>query len=319
MMQSVEMVEVGPRDGLQNEKAIITTDDKVALINRAIAAGSRRIEVASFVHPGLVPQMADAEDVVARLPHVDDVTYIGLCLNKRGVMRALATRDNGGVNNNKMGGIHEVGCVAVASNSFGQRNQGQTIKQALNENCDMIRFAHAEGLRAQVTIATAFGCPFEGAVSADTVLGIASELANAGPIEIALADTIGVAVPAQVEQLFGSLREILPENIRMRAHFHDTRGTGMANIWAAIGAGVSAVDTSLGGLGGCPFAPGAAGNVASEDAVYMLSRSGIETGLDLEKLLDVSAWLQGVMGKVLPSKLAIAGDFKIGGHRHDSC
>ena len=312
MMQSVEMVEVGPRDGLQNEKTIISIDDKVALINRAIDAGNRRIEVASFVHPDHVPQMADAEDVVARLPHVDDVTYIGLCLNKRGVMRALATRDNGGANINKMGGIDEVGCVAVASNSFGQRNQGQTIKQAISENCEMIRFAHAEGLRAQVTIATAFGCPFEGAVSADTVLGIASELANAGPVEIALADTIGVAVPAQVEQLFGSLQGILPDSIKMRAHFHDTRGTGMANIWAAIDAGVSVVDTSLGGLGGCPFAPRAAGNVASEDAVYMLSRSGIETGLDLAKLLDASAWLQGVMGKALPSKLAIAGDFKIG-------
>lgn len=312
MTRTVEMVEVGPRDGLQNEATLVSTANKVALIERAIEAGSRRIEVASFVHPKRVPQMADAEDVIARLPDRKDVTYIGLCLNKRSVLRALATRDGG------KRGIDEAGCVAVASNAFGLTNQGQTIEQSLRENREMIRFAKAEGLQAQATIATAFGCPFEGPVQTDTVLRIASELAEEEPLEIALADTIGVGAPGQVEELFGRLRDVLPDSIAMRAHFHDTRSTGIANIWAALSAGVDVIDTSLGGLGGCPFAPGAAGNVATEDAAYMLSNSGIETGLDLDQLLAASQWLEGVMGKPLHSKLAKVGDFVALGASNDT-
>ncbi|MGB5483959.1 hydroxymethylglutaryl-CoA lyase, partial [Parasphingorhabdus sp.] len=197
----VNILEVGPRDGLQNEFEIISTADKLGLINRLLAAGVRRIEVASFVHPQRVPQMADAEAVIAGLPDRDDVSYIGLCLNKRGVLRGLATREG-----NKRG-IDEAGCVVVASDTFGQKNQGQTIKQGIKENREMIRFAKAEGLRAQVTISAAFGCPFEGAVDPATVLHIAEEMAAEDPLEIALADTIGVGVPAQVTDLFGRLRE----------------------------------------------------------------------------------------------------------------
>ena len=225
---AVAILEVGPRDGLQNEAEIISTADKLGLIKRMLDAGVKRMEVASFVHPGRVPQMADAEAVIAGLPDRDDVSYVGLCLNKRGVLRGLATREG-----NKRG-IDEAGCVVVASDTFGQKNQGQTIKQGIKENREMIRFAKAEGLKAQVTISAAFGCPFEGAVDPETVLNIAEEMAAEDPLEIALADTIGVGVPAQVTDLFGRLKEILPAHIKMRAHFHDTRNTGIANAWAAI-------------------------------------------------------------------------------------
>ena len=296
----VNILEVGPRDGLQNESEIISTADKLGLINRLLNAGVRRIEVASFVHPARVPQMADAEAVIAGLPDRDDVSYIGLCLNKRGVLRGLATREG-----NKRG-IDEAGCVVVASDSFGQKNQGQTIKQGIKENREMIRFAKAEGLQAQVTISAAFGCPFEGAVKPETVLHIAEEMAAEDPLEIALADTIGVGVPAQVTDLFGRLRELLPDHIAMRAHFHDTRNTGIANAWAAAQAGVSTLDSSLGGLGGCPFAPNATGNIATEDLINLLDRSGIGHDLDLRKAITTNQWFETILGRPLPSLVAKA-------------
>ncbi|MGB3739147.1 MAG: hydroxymethylglutaryl-CoA lyase [Pontixanthobacter sp.] len=300
---TIEIVEVGPRDGLQNEDTLISTAVKVALVQHALDAGVRRIEVASFVHPERVPQMADAEAVVAGLPNDDNATYIGLCLNTRGLLRALATREGGAR------GVDQIGCVTVASDAFGRRNQGQTIAESVAETRTMLKLARAEGIAAQATIAVAFGCPFEGEVAPSTVLAIAEDCLADGPVEIALADTIGVAVPAQVAALFERLRDVLPAHIKMRGHFHDTRNTGIANIWAAVGAGADTIDASLGGLGGCPFAPGAAGNVATEDAVYMFARSGIATGLDSARLLKASAWLAGVMGKTLPSKLAQAGGF----------
>lgn len=296
----VNILEVGPRDGLQNESEIISTADKLGLINRLLNAGVRRIEVASFVHPARVPQMADAEAVIAGLPDRDDVSYIGLCLNKRGVLRGLATREG-----NKRG-IDEAGCVVVASDTFGQKNQGQTIKQGIKENREMIRFAKAEGLQAQVTISAAFGCPFEGAVKPETVLHIAEEMAAEDPLEIALADTIGVGVPAQVTDLFGRLRELLPDHIAMRAHFHDTRNTGIANAWAAAQAGVSTLDSSLGGLGGCPFAPNATGNIATEDLINLLDRSGIGHDLDLRKAITTNQWFETILGRPLPSLVAKA-------------
>ena len=298
---AIEIVEVGPRDGLQNESTLISTADKIALVRHALAAGVRRIEVASFVHPGRVPQMADAEAVVAGLPDDRDTTYIGLCLNKRGLLRALATREGG------KRGIDQIGCVTVASDAFGRKNQGQTIAESVAETRAMLKLARAEGVAAQVTIAVAFGCPFEGSVAPDTVLSIAEQCLADGPVEIALADTIGVAVPAEVDTLFQRLREILPAHMTMRAHFHDTRNTGIANIWAAVQAGADTIDASLGGLGGCPFAPGAAGNVATEDAAYLFARSGIETGLETRQLMAASTWLSQVMGKKLPSKLAQVG------------
>jgi len=297
---SVEILEVGPRDGLQNEPDIITTKDKLGLINHMIDAGSRRLEVASFVHPKRVPQMADAEEVIAGLQDRADVSYIGLCLNKRGVLRGLATREG-----NKRG-IDEAGCVVVASDTFGEKNQGQTIELGIKENREMIRFAKAEGLKAQVTISAAFGCPFEGDVAPETVLRIAEEMTEEEPFEISLADTIGVGVPTQVEDLFGRLRELLPDHIGMRAHFHDTRNTGIGNAWAAVKSGVTTLDSSLGGLGGCPFAPNATGNIATEDLVNLLNRSGVEHGLDLGKAIEINQWFAGVMGRQLPSLVARA-------------
>lgn len=297
---NIELVEVGPRDGLQNEPDIINTPIKLALINRMIDYGARRLEVASFVHPQRVPQMADAEAVIAGLPDLPDVTYIGLALNKRGVMRALATRENGS------GGVDQIGCVIVASDTFGQKNQGQTIAEGVAETRAMLRFARAEGMRAQVTISAAFGCPFEGAVQHETVLAIAEEIAAEDPDEIALADTIGVGTPHEAGELFGKLGALLDGKIPMRAHFHNTRGTGIANAWAAYQAGVRIFDASLGGLGGCPFAPRATGNIATEDLIYMMARSGVETGIDLDAAIAANKWFADELGRELPSAVARA-------------
>ena len=299
MTRSIELVEVGPRDGLQNESLLVSTADKVELIRRCIAAGARRIEVASFVNPHKVPQMADAEAVIEALGAVEEVTRIGLVLNLRGAERALAC------------GIDQLGAVAVASDSFGIRNQGQTSAQSVEEAGRIVALARAAGRSAQVTIATAFGCPFQGAVDPAHVVEMALTLAKASPVEIALADTIGVAVPAEVTALVGAVRAgVAP--LPVRVHFHDTRNTGLANVWAAVEAGAATVDASLGGLGGCPFAPGAAGNVGTEDVAYLLERSGIETGLDLAKLIAASHWLSGLMGKPLPVSVSRAGPFPAG-------
>ncbi len=297
---AIELVEVGPRDGLQNEPEIVSTEVKLALIERMIGYGARRLEVASFVHPQRVPQMADAEAVIAGLPDLADCTYVGLVLNKRGLMRALATREGG------RRGVDQVGCVVVASDTFGQKNQGQTIAEGLAETRAMLRFARAEGMRAQVTISAAFGCPFEGEVKPATVLAIAEELAIEGPEEIALADTIGVGTPYEAGELFGRLGELLGPAIPMRAHFHNTRGTGIANAWEAWRAGVRIFDASLGGLGGCPFAPRATGNIATEDLVYMMERSGVATGIDLAAAIAANKWFAGELGRELPSAVARA-------------
>jgi hydroxymethylglutaryl-CoA lyase len=298
--ENIELVEVGPRDGLQNEPDIITTAVKLELIARMIGYGARRLEVASFVHPQRVPQMADAEAVIAGLPDDPACTYVGLVLNKRGVMRALATREGGAR------GVDQVGCVIVASDTFGQKNQGQTIAEGLAETRDMLRFARAEGIRAQVTISAAFGCPFEGEVKHSTVQAIAEELAIEAPEEIALADTIGVGTPWEAGELFGKLGQLLGGTIPMRAHFHNTRGTGIANAWEAYKAGVQVFDASLGGLGGCPFAPRATGNIATEDLIYMMARSGVDTGIDLEAAIAANKWFAGELGRELPSAVARA-------------
>jgi hydroxymethylglutaryl-CoA lyase len=299
-VDSIELVEVGPRDGLQNEPDIISTDTKLDLINRMIGYGARRLEVASFVHPARVPQMADAEAVIAGLPDRADCTYVGLVLNKRGLLRALATREGG------KRGVDQVGCVIVASDTFGQRNQGQTIAEGIAETREMLRFARAEGMRAQVTISAAFGCPFEGEVKHQTVLAIAEAIAEDTPEEIALADTIGVGTPFEAGELFGKLGELLGGKLPMRAHFHNTRGTGIANAWEAFKAGVRVFDASLGGLGGCPFAPRATGNIATEDLIYMMARSGVQSGIDLEGAIAANTWFAGELGRELPSAVARA-------------
>ena len=296
----IELVEVGPRDGLQNEPDIIATATKLELIGRMIGYGARRLEVASFVHPARVPQMADAESVIAALPDDPACTYVGLVLNKRGVMRALATRDNGAR------GVDQVGCVVVASDTFGQKNQGQTIAEGIAETRAMLRFARDEGMRAQVTISAAFGCPFEGEVKHETVLAIAEEIAAEAPEEIALADTIGVGTPWEAGELFGKLGALLGGAVPMRAHFHNTRGTGIANAWEAYKSGVRIFDASLGGLGGCPFAPRATGNIATEDLIYMMARSGVESGINLDAAIAANKWFAGVLGRELPSAVARA-------------
>jgi hydroxymethylglutaryl-CoA lyase len=296
------VVEVGARDGLQNEKEVIGTPGKLGLLTRLIDAGVRRVEVASFVNPARVPQMADGEAVIAGLPDDPRVSYIGLCLNKRGVLRALATREGG------KRGVDEAGCVLVASDTFGQKNQGQTIEDGIVQNREMLKLAAEGGLVPQVTISAAFGCPFEGHVPPGTVVHLAREMAEAGAVEIALADTIGVAVPSQVEDLFGLVRAAAP-GVRLRAHFHNTRGTGIANAWAAWKAGVTVLDSSLGGLGGCPFAPRATGNISTEDLVYLMDRSGVATGLDLDGLIAVNHWFETVLGRQMPSLVARAGNY----------
>lgn len=295
--ESIEMVEVAPRDGLQNEKAMISTDDKVALVERAIAAGARRIEVTSFVNPKAVPQMADAEAVCARLPQRADVTYIGLVMNARGAARAIET-----------GRIDQLGAVSVATDTFAKANQGQTSQGSVAAASEIIAMARQAGKTGQVTIAAAFGCPFEGEVAEARVVAMAEALAKADPVEIGLADTIGVGNPAHVVSLIGKLRAAVP-HIPVRVHFHNTRGTGLANVWAAIGAGAVSVDAAIGGLGGCPFAPGAAGNVSTEDVVYMLERAGVGTGLDLAELIAANHWLGGVMDRTLPGMVARAPRF----------
>lgn len=293
----VEIVEVGPRDGLQNESAIVSTADKLGLIHRAIDYGVRRIEVTSFVNPKKVPQLADAEELVAMLPEREDVTYIGLVLNRRGAERALGT-----------GRIDELGAVCVTSDTFGVRNQGQSSDESLAAAMEIVALAKEAGRGGQITIATAFGCPFEGRVPIERVVEMAKRAAGVNPCEIALADTIGVGVPGQVSEMVGRVREAVGD-LPVRVHFHNTRGTGIANVWAAVKAGAATVDASLGGLGGCPFAPGAAGNVATEDVIYLLENSGVQTGVTLSQVVDAAGWLTGVMGRPLPAMVSKAPAF----------
>ena len=293
---AIEIVEVGARDGLQNEADILPTATKVELITRAIASGIKRIETVSFVNPARVPQMADAEAVMAALPDSDTVTYIGLVLNMRGAHRALETK------------VHQLGAVAIASDSFGIRNQGQTSVDSVAIASEIIALAKSKGRSGQVTISAAFGCPFEGKVSPDHVVAMARELAKAGPCEIALADTIGVAVPAQVQDLITRVAGVIG-NIPLRAHFHNTRNTGIANAWAAYQAGVTTLDSSLGGIGGCPFAPNATGNIPTEDLVYLLERSGVSTGLDLDRLIETGHWLTHIMNRPLSAMVTRAGNY----------
>jgi len=297
MARSVTVMEVSPRDGLQNESTLLSTDDKLTLIHRALAAGFRRIEVTSFVHPGKVPQMADAEAVCQGLPQRGDVTYAGLILNRRGYDRARAT-----------GRLQEVGMVVPATDTFGSRNQGQNVDESVAVGCEILRDAARRGLRATATIAVAFGCPFEGDVAAARVLDIAKRLAEAGPVELALADTIGVGVPGQVLELFGAFRESLG-GMPLRAHFHNTRNTGIANAFAALQVGVETLDASIGGIGGCPFAPKATGNIATEDLIYMLDRMKVAHDGELDAVIETSHWLGSVLGKELPAMVSRAGGF----------
>ena len=295
-MPDIEMVEVGPRDGLQNESVLFTTSQKLELIGRALDAGVRRIEATSFVNPKLVPQMADADAVAAGIPRREGVIFIGLVLNKRGALRAIEA------------GMDELGAVCAASDGFAARNQGTTSDASLAMCCEVVRLARAHGRRAQITISTAFGCPFDGEVDPLRVVEMARTAAAVGPVEVAIADTIGVASPGEVSSLVARVAAVI-KPLPVRVHFHNTRNTGLANVWAAVQAGAKIVDASLGGIGGCPFAPRATGNVPTEDVVYMLERSGYQTGLDLDRLIGSARWLAGAMGRDVSGMLSRAGAF----------
>lgn len=296
LTSSVELVEVGPRDGLQNESAVLPTETKVEFVQRAIVAGVRRIEVTSFVNPKRVPEMADAEQVMAAVPRLGEVSYIGLVLNRRGFDRAAAA------------GVDEVNVVVVATDTFSQRNQGMTTEEGLRVWAEIAGLAHRRGLKPTLTIAAAFGCPFEGEVTSARVGDLVRRAGEAGPAEVALADTIGVGVPTQVVELVDTVREICP-GVPLRGHFHNTRNTGYANAIAAVQAGVSALDASAGGIGGCPFAPTATGNIATEDLVYVLERMGIETGVKLKAAASTGAWIAQQLGIQAPALLGRAGPF----------
>ncbi len=293
----MEIVEVAPRDGLQNESAVLSTEAKLRLIGGLVAAGVRRMEATSFVHPGRVPQMADAEAVAAGLPR-GEVSYIGLVLNERGLDRAIAA------------GMDEVNTVVVASETFSRRNQGMTVGEAIASWHRLARRAGAAGLRTTLTIAAAFGCPFEGEVSPDTVLDLVIRCLEQPPDELAIADTIGVGVPAQVGALADVAASAAP-NIPLRWHFHNTRNTGYANAQVALDRGASALDASVGGIGGCPFAPAATGNIATEDLLYLLHRSGVPTGIDPGRLVRVLPALSAEIGHPVSGQLSRAGWFPV--------
>ena len=286
--------DVGPRDGLQNEARTLEPSTRAELCDRLAAAGIKRMEAASFVNPKLVPQMAGAEAVMAALHRVPGTVYAGLVLNEQGYERASAA------------GVDEIHYAFAATDEFGRRNQNATTAQGIDTALSLVRRARADRMPITVTISVAFGCPFEGQVPPSHVLGIVERLMEVPADEISLADTIGVGVPNQVYELVGGARKL---GASVGAHFHNTRNTGYANAVAAIDAGVVSLDSSVGGAGGCPFAPKATGNIATEDLVYVLRGMGVDTGLNLDRLIECSAWLSGQLGKELPGMLARAGDF----------
>ncbi len=291
----VEIVEVSPRDGIQNDPKLLETATKIELIRRAFAAGADRAEVTSFVNPKRVPQMADADAVVAGLPKELLPRSIGLVLNQRGFERAVAA------------GLGEANVVIVASETFSVKNQGAGTMENIAGLGEMAA-ARPAGMRLGITIGASFGCPFEGEVPLRRLLQIVEACARHEPQEIALADTIGVATPRDITERIGAVRRLLP-GMKLRLHLHNTRNTGLANAWAGIEAGVSALDASLGGVGGCPFAPRATGNIATEDLVYMLERSGVRTNVSLEAAIEAAQWLEAQLEKTLPGQVMKAGGF----------
>jgi hydroxymethylglutaryl-CoA lyase len=297
MSHFIEIVEVGPRDGLQNEAVALGVADKIEFIRRLEACGARRIEAVSFVNERRVPQMAGAEAIMAGLPKAQGRSRIGLVLNERGWDRALAA------------GVDEANVVVCATDSFGIRNQGAPVAAQMEALAAIVGRQRSEGgPPVSVVFSLAFGCPFEGEVPQDRIVGLAREAASLGVGEIALADTIGVADPWTVRRRVEAVRAVAPE-ARLRLHFHDTRNTGLANAFAGVEAGVDVLDASCGGLGGCPFAPAATGNIATEDLVYMLSRAGFETGYDLGGLIAAGRWIGEKIGKAPVSALSRAGIF----------
>ncbi len=293
----IEIVEVGPRDGLQNEPTPLDIDTRLEFIRRLEAAGAKRIETVSFVNAKRVPQMAGAEEICAALGHQPGRSRIGLVLNERGWDRCVAT------------GCGEANVVVCATDGFGIRNQGASVDAQLEGLRRIAERRSAEGgPPITVTISVAFGCPFDGEVSDEAVLRIVRAATALGIGEIALADTIGVADPWLVRRRVEAVRTISPA-ARLRMHFHDTRNTGLANAFASIEAGVEILDASCGGLGGCPFAPNATGNIGTEDLIYMLERAGFETGYDLEAVISTAHWISGRLGKTPVASVSRTGRF----------
>jgi len=295
MATSVEIIEVSPRDGIQNEKKLLTLDTKLELISRAVKAGAARIEVTSFVNPKRVPQMAEADEVCAALPRDTGCQYIGLALNRRGFERACHA------------GLDEVNFVVVATETFSQKNQGTDTDSGIALFRELTRETPAS-IRAGVTIATAFGCPFDGEVSIERLMHVVRGCMEANPFELALADTIGVATPLDITERIAAIRTEFSD-VPIRLHLHNTRNTGLANAWAGIQAGIASLDSSFGGVGGCPFAPAATGNVPTEDLVYMLERAGINTGVNLDQAISAAQFLEAALGKTVPGMIMKAGVF----------
>lgn len=298
MTRRIDIVEVGPRDGLQNDPSDLTTSQKLEFIERLAECGIRRMEAGSFVSPKAVPKMADSDTVFAGVDRSKGVRHIALAMNETGVRRAIEAEAD------------EINFVLVAGEGFGHRNQGMSPQESADKLAACAPIVHEANIPLSATIAVAFGDPFDGDIRDGIVGGLAAQAQRAGVAEVGIADTIGVADPWLVRARIKEVRMYAPD-VYLRAHFHDTRGTGLANVFAAIEAEVDTIDASCGGIGGCPFAPGATGNVATEDAVYMLERAGFDTGIDLSKLISVSKWLEGVLGHGVPSALLKAGSFPI--------
>jgi isopropylmalate/homocitrate/citramalate synthase len=297
--QHIEIVDVGPRDGLQNEAQILSPSMRIELTRKLVEAGIRRVEAVSFVHPARVPQMAGAEEVIAGLELRTAVFYAGLVLNEKGFDRAITA------------GVRDIRYAFPVTESFCQRNQNSSVQDATELAATLTRRARDENVNFAVILATAFGCPFEGRVPASQVLQVAERVLETPPDELILADTIGVGNPNRVRELFKALQPHIAARptLNLGAHFHNTRNTGYANAIAAIESGARVLDSSIGGLGGCPFAPNATGNIATEDLVYLLEEMGVQTGINLEALIDVSNWLEAVMGRRLPGMVYRAGGF----------
>lgn len=294
MTVKLTICDVGPRDGLQNQDKVLPPEVRAELVNRLAEAGLPRIEAVSFVNPARVPQMAGAEEVVEGIERKEGVVYAGLALNERGYDRLATT------------GLDEVHFAFASTETFNQRNSNASVEESLQVAEKIIGRAHAEGVRATVTVGASFGCPFEGRVDAGRVLALAGRLAEAGADEIVFADTIGVGVPRQVRQLVG---EGVKLGKSIGVHLHNTRNTGFANAYAALEAGASVLDASVGGIGGCPFAPRATGNICTEDLVYLLHGEGVETGIELAALIGVAEWLEGVLQRQLEGQVYRAGSF----------
>jgi hydroxymethylglutaryl-CoA lyase len=290
MTNEVTLFEVGPRDGLQNEKEVIPTSSKVELIERLVSSGIQKIEATSFVNPKWIPQLADAIDVLNQVHRKDGVVYSALVPNIKGLERARQT------------GIKEIAVFMSASESHNKSNINKTIEETFPVLREVVEAAGGEGIKVRGYVSTAFGCPYEGEVSLAAVVRVIEQLLLMGVYEVSVGDTIGVGTPGQVKERFLSLIGQFGAE-RLAGHFHDTRGTGLANVYAALEAGIRTFDSSIGGLGGCPYAPGASGNISTEDVVYMLEGMGVKTGVQLEKLVEAGEFMERILNRKLPSRV----------------